>query len=312
MAKTGAERIANYRARRKSEGMTTLSLVVPSEDVELFKAFAAQRRQNRLPSPPSDEPDQASTQWGGLLGGLTPGASQCPAKRADLPQRSEPSQAEILVDLILNRIIELGWPVGLALGTESELMKTYTVSRAVLRQAIRLLERDSIARVQRGASGGLVVARPDLQATIRAIKVYLEYAGISPREILTTRRVLELAAVDMVIARLNSQGEERLREQIARETTLDGGAGADELQRFHFLLGELSGDVALRLFMGVVLQLADTHSTFHVRSARDRDEAVERVKRLHAAIAEALIARDSERAKKQMAHYIAGVKAWLV
>lgn len=308
MVKTGAERVANYRARRKVEGMVTLSLVVPLEDVEFFKSIAAQRRQARIPSA---EPEQASVQWEKLPDQVEPDASKHSAKRLDLPKKSEPSQAEILVDLLRNRIIALGWPVGLGLGAESELMKTYKVSRAVLRQAIRLLERDSIARVQRGAGGGLVVACPDLQATIRAIKVYLEYAGISRQDILTTRRILELAAIEMVVARLDSQGEQRLREQIADEATLDGHAGADELQRFHFLLGELAGDVALRLFMAVVLHLTDTHSTFNVRSTKDRAEVVERVKRLHMSIAEALIARDSETAKMQMAHYIGGIKDWM-
>lgn len=308
MPRTPAERVASYRARRKVEGMTTLSLLVPIEDVEMFTEFAAQRRQRHRQS---TEPDRASTQWATLTERLTPGVSTVPPSPLGAPPKSESSHAEMLVALLLKRIAHLGWPVGMPLGSEAELMKTYKVSRAVLRQAIRLLERDSIARVQRGAGGGLVVARPDLQATTRAIKVYLEYAEIGPAEILATRRILELATIEMLIPRLDGEGEARLRDQIAREATLDGRAGADELLRFHFLLGELCGDVALRLFAGVVLQLADAHSTFHTRSPEDRDLVVERIKRLHASIAEALIARDREKAMAQMAHYIGGIKAWL-
>lgn len=307
MPKTAAERIASYRARRKTEGMTTLSLLVPEGDVQLFTEFATQRRNQHRESTGLDH---ASRQWSALVERLTPGLDTDLIGTVN-PQKTAHSHAEMLVGTLINRITELGWPVGMPLGSEAELMKTFRVSRAVLRQAIRLLEHDSIARVQRGAGGGLIVTRPDLQATTRAIKVYLEYASIGPSEILATRRILELATVERVLARLDSQGEQRLRDQIAREVSLDGHAGADELLRFHFLLGELCGDVALRLFTGVVLQLADAHSTFHSRSRQDRDAVVERVKRLHATIADALIARDREKATAQMAHYIGGIKAWL-
>jgi len=251
-------------------------------------------------------------QWLAMLAALTPGiAEPAPPPRRKSTLGTRISLAETLVAAILKRIIDLGWPVGMPLGSEQELMRTHGVSRTVLRQAIRLLEHHSIARVQRGAGGGLVVAQPDLGATMRAVNVYLEYAGIGPRDILATRRVLELAIMDLVIERLDAEGELRLRDQVAAEARLDGRAGADELMRFHFLLGELGGDPALRLFGGIALQLADTHSTFHRRSRQDRDDVVERVKHLHREIAEAVIARDRERARTQMARYIAGIKAWL-
>lgn len=106
------------------------------------------------------------------------------------------------------------------------------------------------------------------------------------------------------------EGEQRLCEQIACEVTLDGHAGTEELLRCHFLLGELNGDIALRLFTGVVLQLADEHSTFHSRSFEDRSAVVEKIKQLSASIAEALIVRDKEKAIALMAHYIGGIENW--
>ncbi|WP_250961779.1 GntR family transcriptional regulator [Pseudomonas sp. CG7] len=307
LPKTAAERVANYRARKKTEGMTTLSLLVPVGDVDLFNEFAAHRRSQHREAVDLHNPTRRCSS---MIERLTPGLSQQPMEKGDAPKLRQ-GHAEILVSTIIQRIAKLGWPVGMPLGSEAELMKTYKVSRAVLRQAIRLLAHDSIARVQRGAGGGLIVARPDFQATTRAIKVYLEYAKIGPGEIYATRKTLELATLDNVIECLDLAGEQRLREQIAIEVTLDGHAGTDELLRFHFLLGELNGDIALRLFTGVVLQLADEHSTFHSRSFQDRNAIVERVKQLHASIAEALIARDKEKAIALMAHYIGGIKNWL-
>jgi len=41
MPKTASERIAEYRARRKTEGLVTVTLVVPESDAGLFNQFAA-------------------------------------------------------------------------------------------------------------------------------------------------------------------------------------------------------------------------------------------------------------------------------
>ncbi|MGF6981598.1 DNA-binding FadR family transcriptional regulator [Paraburkholderia atlantica] len=310
MAKSSAERVADYRARKKAEGMVSLTLVVPTADVALFNQFAAQRREKlREGKHPADTPRQ---QWLSMLSAMTPASAPPAAPRRKRNALGAPvTRAQTLFVSMLKHIIDLGWPAGLPLGSEQELMKVHGASRAALRGAIRLLEHHSIVRMQRGIGGGLIVAQPDLSATMQAVSVYLEYAGIAPRDILATRRTLELAALDLVIERLDREGEHRLWELVAAEAQLDGRAGADELLRFHFLLAELSGDPALRLFNGIVLQLADAHSTFHRRSRSDRDRVVARIKEYHREIARAIIARDRKQARGQIAEYIAGIRTWL-
>jgi len=290
--------------------MASLTLIVPTADVALFNEFAAQRRQKlREGRHPSAAPRQ---QWLSVLAAMTPVQAAPAAPRRKRNALGAPvTRAQTLFVSMLKHIIELGWPAGLPLGTEQELMKIHGASRAALRGAIRLLEHHSIVTMQRGSGGGLIVAQPDVSATMQAVCVYLEYAGIGPRDILATRRALELAAMNLVIERLDHEGEQRLHDQIQAEAQLDGGAGADELLRFHFLLAELCGDPALRLFDGIVLQLADTHSTFHRRGRPDRDRVVARIKEYHREIARAIIARDKEQACRQMAQYIAGIRTWL-
>jgi len=310
MAKSSAERVAAYRARQKAEGMTSLTLVVPAADVALFNQFAAQRRDKlREGKHPAEAPRQ---QWLSMLAAMTRPLPPpvAPRRKRDALGASI-SRAETLFVSILKHIIELGWPEGLSLGSEQELMKIHGASRAALRGAIRLLEHHAIVRMQRGTRDGLIVARPDLSATMQAVGVYLEYAGITTRDILATRRALELAALDLVIERLDRDGEQRLLDHVRAEAQLDGSAGAHELLRFHFLLAELCGDPALRLFDGIVLQLADAHSTFDRRSRPERDRVVARIKEYHREIACAVIAHDGEQARRRMTEYIAGISAWL-
>ncbi|MBB5465082.1 DNA-binding FadR family transcriptional regulator [Paraburkholderia sp. Clong3] len=310
MPKSSAERVAAYRTRKKAEGMVSLTLVVPAADVALFSQFAAQRREKlRDNMHPGQAPRQ---QWLSMLAAMTPALPQTAESRRKRNAIGAPiTRAQTLFMALLKHIIDLGWPAGLPLGSEQELMKVHGVSRAALRGAIRLLEHHCIVRVQRGTGGGVIVAQPDLSATMQAVSVYLEYAGIAPRDILATRRTLELAVLDLVIERLDHEGERRVHDQVQAEAQLDGRAGADELLRFHFLLAELCGDPALCLFDGIVLQLADAHSTFHRRSRTDRDRVVARIKEYHREIARAIIARDKEQARRQMADYIAGIRTWL-
>jgi DNA-binding FadR family transcriptional regulator len=310
MPKSSAERVAEYRTRMKTEGMVSLTLVVPSADVALFNQFAAQRREKlREGRHPAEVPRQ---QWLSVLAAMTPSLSPSAEPRRRRNSLGAPiTRAQTLFLSLLKHIIDLGWPAGLPFGSEQELMKIHGASRAALRGAIRQLEHHSIVRVERGTGGSVIVAQPDLSATMQAVSVYLEYAGIAPRDILATRRALELATLDLVIERLDREGEQRLRDQVQAEAQLDGRAGADELLRFHFLLAELCGDPALRLFDGIVLQLADTHSTFHRRGQPERDRVVARIKEYHREITCALIARDRQQARRQIDEYIAGIRTWL-
>jgi DNA-binding FadR family transcriptional regulator len=221
------------------------------------------------------------------------------------------SRAQSVAEGILKRVTRLGWPVGHGLGSEAELMKEFAVSRTVLRQAIRLLEHYGVARIQRGSGGGLVVTAPDAAATVRAVSIYLEHQRIGPPDILETRNILEQATTKLAVERLTRDGEARLRTVIAAETGLDGDASAEQLQRFHYTVAELCADPVLRLFADIVLRLSDAHSIFSRRPRSDRDKVVKRIKQLHRSIAEAIIARDTQNACRQMRRYLVGYRDWM-
>lgn len=310
MPRSTTERMSSYRLRQRIAGFKTLSLVVPAEDAALFQQFAAERRRLKA---------EANTKmplhkhWFSVIEASkmhSSGAAVTDRKKSK-PEWPSARRAEAVAASLLNLIIRMGWPVGRPLGSEAELMKQHGVSRTVLRQAIRLLEHHSVARMQRGASGGLVVGRPDLAATVRAVGIYLEHERIAPRDILETRRILEVATIDLVVERLDPVGEARLREDIVAEAVLDGRAGADALQRFHFTLADLSGDPALRLFSGIVLQLSDAHSNFSRRSREERDKVVRRIRKLHSEIADAIIARDGAAASALVRRYLDGYRGWM-
>jgi len=306
MAKSGAERMTELRERHARDGLVPLSLTVPAQDVGLFRAFAADRR--RLHEAARER--IAQQHWLSMLPvpAEAPSAAESP-RRAGLPSRA--SRAEALAQTLLERILDMGWPVGRPLGSEGELVREHRVSRAVLRQAKRLLVHHSVARTVRGSGGGLVVAEPDLGATMRAVSLYLEYRGIRPADIVHTRLALETATITRAVAVLAEDGERRLREAVSREAAMGADASAEDLQSFHLLIADLCGDPALALFARIVLRLAEAHSTFAERPWQDRMRVVHRIRRLHAAIADAMLARDGPRAVEMLRRYLDGYPDWM-
>ena len=70
-------------------------------------------------------------------------------------------KAEIVADQIAQTIVGQRWEPGELFGSEVELIARYGVSRAVFREAVRLLEHHGLAEMRRGLHGGLFIVQPD-------------------------------------------------------------------------------------------------------------------------------------------------------
>jgi GntR family transcriptional repressor for pyruvate dehydrogenase complex len=106
-----------------------------------------------------------------------------------------PKAAELLAGHIRGQIIRRELKEGDALPTESELMERFGVSRPTLREAIRVLEMESLLRIRRGSHGGALVTAPDPRVAARAVGVLLQLRGVSLRDIHEARMMIEPMAV---------------------------------------------------------------------------------------------------------------------
>lgn len=71
---------------------------------------------------------------------------------------------------------------GEALGNEEALLKVLGVSRATVRQAARLLEKEGLLEVRRGIQGGYFSARPNLRTIEDSVSSYLEMLDTDVKE----------------------------------------------------------------------------------------------------------------------------------
>lgn len=109
-----------------------------------------------------------------------------------------PKAAELLAARIRGQIIRGELREGDALPAEGELMERLGVSRPTLREAIRVLEMESLLRMRRGSRGGALVTAPDPQVAARAVGVLLQLRGVSLRDIHEARTMIEPMAARQI------------------------------------------------------------------------------------------------------------------
>ena len=138
-----------------------------------------------------------------------------------------PKAASLVADSLRRRIVLGDLVEGDALPNESELMRFYEVSRPTLREALRILETESLISVKRGARGGARVAIPDASVTARHAALVLRLQGTTLEDVFVSRLIIEPAAVRLLAARAAADPDvlAPLRELHDESTASDGRSG---------------------------------------------------------------------------------------
>jgi len=221
---------------------------------------------------------------------------------------------EQLAERVEEEIIASGWPVGKVLGSEAELIERYGVSRAVFREAMRIVDHHGVAEMRRGPGGGLVVVAPKSDAAIRTLSLNLEYLDLTPKQINEARLAIELACVRTATANLDARGKQRIRDFLDNEVDMivtgrESGRANDDFPTndFHLLVAELTDNPAMGLFVDILSRVTSRHSD----RADSLEEAAQDVHRAHTRIAEAMLAGDIEAAERRMRRHLDSVVHFL-
>lgn len=208
---------------------------------------------------------------------------------------------------IKREIIEQGWPVGMVLGSEDDLLVRYGVGRPVLRQAVRLLEHQSVATMRRGPGGGLVVVEPDSDFVTEAIALYLQYRDVEPHFVFEARTALELACVHTATERLSEAGIAELRALLEREESASADDAVVHAQDFHAAVAGLTGNPAMELFVRSLGRLTRERTDIPEHPEQQAAD----VRLAHRRIAEAIISGDVGLARHRMLRHLQGIAGYL-
>jgi len=230
--------------------------------------------------------------------------------------------AQIVAEAIEADIVNKGWPLGEALGSEPDLLARFGVSRAVLREAIRIVESHGVAAMRRGPVGGLIVTAPDMRAPLRTSALLLDFQGVSSENLFEARSLVEAAAVERATERLDENGIAVLRETLevefaameSTETSPEKWRGAHDL---HSIIASLSGNPALRLFVDVLIEMTqgERGQAKYIETTRDGHDVAEierDIHRAHAAIVDAMVQGDAAVAVHRMRRHLKAMEPWML
>lgn len=210
---------------------------------------------------------------------------------------------------IVDDVAAQGWQVGRVLGSEAELLRRYRVSRAVFREAVRLVEHQGVARMRRGPGGGLVVGEPSVESVIDAVVVYLVRLRARLDDVFEVRLVLEELATDLAADRLDEPDIAAIRDLVRRE----GAGEADDPRELHLLVAQVARNPAIELFVDILNRVsalyaddADLSAVTPPGPGRPPEAVV-----AHARIAEAVLAGDPSTARQRMRRHLEAEHAWL-
>ena len=210
---------------------------------------------------------------------------------------SNAKRAAKVADLIIEDVMALGWPVGEVLGSETDLLERYQVSRAVFREAVRLVEHQQVARTRRGPGGGLVITEPTVGAVIDAVVLYLHRVDARLDEIFEARIILEDLACQLAAERTDENDLAELR-RFVEELPVEREGDPREL---HALVAVISRNAGLELFVDVFNRVAQLYSPDWQKLG---DTLGKETTHAHAMISEALIAGDSGLARNRMRKHL--------
>lgn len=195
-----------------------------------------------------------------------------------------------------------GWLVDEVLGSEAELLERYGVSRAVFREAVRLVEHQQVARTRRGPGGGLVVTEPTVDAVSEAVVLYLHRVDATLDEVVEARILLEGMATRLAAQRLDDD------DCVALGAFADDAGQRTDARALHRLIARASKNPALELFIDVLDKAAGLYSNAITGAPSSVSSEIGHA---HSMIVEALLNNDSELAARRMRKHLEAESAYI-
>ncbi len=240
--------------------------------------------------------------------------------QAALP--SKRTLSEQVADLLARAILEGKYPPGNPIPTEPELSRQFGVSRAVVRDAARILLARGLVDIRHGK--GMYVTEPENAAFGDALSLALRRAGASVWDVEEVERILlpEVVALAAVNATDEQRGElARLGETYieAFRRSAESGKSADRhesagtgpagetlmrpFREFTNLLFRSTGNRLFAILAEPLIRLRSVHEWEEGEEEVPAEEAVELEARFHRTVLAAVESRSADEARRIMAAY---------
>ncbi|TPG36567.1 FadR/GntR family transcriptional regulator [Mycolicibacterium hodleri] len=223
-----------------------------------------------------------------------------------------PKAAEVAVATLRRRIILGLLAEGDALPSEDDLLVELGVSKPTLRQAIRILESESLVTVRRGAHGGIQVSVPRVETAAGYAATVLEYRGATTADLFEAAVALEGPCAAMLARRRTPEQLEQLRKAATPDTgVVDSRLLLQRENDFHRVVIELAGNATLQVLCAIVREIIDAATSRYLTGTRSEvhGPAVAAGARAHSRFVDLVASRDAEEAEALWGRHIRATAA---
>lgn len=223
----------------------------------------------------------------------------------DISPVNVPKAADVLAGILREKILTGEMPEGADFPSERELGVQSGLSRASVREALRILEGEGLISTRLGRSGGSAVIRPSSAAIERSVGIFIRGQGIRLEAVLEARAVIEPSSARL--AALHHTDTD-LVEIEKCQTRLEQASAAGDIDAYvranldwHVQVVRAGHNELLMAFISAV-----SHSVY-VATDLDGYNSVEvrnAVIQAHRRVTEAIRDRDGDAAERRMQRHV--------
>jgi GntR family transcriptional regulator, transcriptional repressor for pyruvate dehydrogenase complex len=192
------------------------------------------------------------------------------------------------------------------LASEKELIEEFGVSKATMREALRVLEVIGLLEIRKGIAGGSFVAEVGMRTTLHAIINFLHFRTVTIREITMLRYLIEPSVAQVAAAKRTDRDIEKL-EKVIGATITPGDTEVSKEISFHRYLARMTENTILTLIIDMVDNLLKSMKT----KIGLPPDFFEHVRDAHNIVLECLIQQDGLAAKIAMANDVVEVGRYI-
>ncbi|HUF98346.1 MAG TPA: GntR family transcriptional regulator [Ilumatobacter sp.] len=224
--------------------------------------------------------------------------------RVDSNARRPPKASERIASQIVRDVMGRGLRAGDRLPPEAKMVEKYGVSRASLREALRLLEVQGLLTLKPGPGGGPVIGVVSPSNLARTSALYFHLAGATYQQLLATQALLESQCAGLACAH-----PDRERALSPFLEVVDVGVVREyrgHTEGFHEVVWRLAENPVHTLLSRAITHLV----TDHVVATMDPLELRLAILAEHVELASVIIAGDAPKAQKLMAAHFEAQHAY--
>lgn len=186
--------------------------------------------------------------------------------------------------------------------SEADLVTQSRLSRASVRETLRVLEAEGLIEITRGRGGGARVREVDPWPAIRLLALTMVRLGAPLRDLFALRATFEPAVAALAAKAATPEQREALlvaarHDRIGKMNLQEA---TESMGNFHVLVGEATGNKLVRTVDTVLDEVTRLHTRTETLTAADIRQTV----RAHARIAAAIAAGDAEEASAVMTSHL--------